>query len=165
MLRSLCAVLAGLLVLSAAVQVRAADRILVVFPFTVSPSITDVNGADISDRIAAELIASGNGLTVIKGSKTSKPADYRVEARDTGADVYFTGSVTGIGTSYSAIEQLVTTHGGTVIWSGTINFRSVSDIRGEGSRIRDEVMRGATPPPATPAPPSSSPVPAPSAKR
>jgi TolB-like protein len=159
MLRSLSVSLSVLLALALPAPVRAADRILVVFPFTVSASTPEISGADISDRIAAEITALG-GLTVIKGSKTSKPTEYRTEARDTGADYYYTGSVTGIGSSYSAIEQLVTTRGGTVIWSTTMTFHAVSDIRGEGARIRDEVLRGATPRPGTP-PPAAAPSPPP----
>ena len=146
MLRTLSLPAASLLVLLTAVPVRAAERILVVFPFTVGPSTPEIDGGDITDRIAAEIAALG-GLKIVRGSATAKPTEYRAEARAAGADLFFTGSVAPVGSSYSAIEQLVTTRGGTVVWSTTMNFHTVADIRGEGTRIHDEVLRGATPAP------------------
>jgi TolB-like protein len=151
MLRLLCAMFVALLIVPAA-PARAAERVLVVFPFAVRESIPEIDGAAITDRIAAEITALG-GLKVVRGA-TSAPGDYRAQARAAGADLYFTGIVAAIGNTYSAIEQLVTTRGGTVVWSTTMNFRSVADIRGEGARVHDEVLRGATPPPAPTVTPS-----------
>jgi hypothetical protein len=104
------------------------------------------------NKIADEITAAG-GITVVRGATDAKPADYRSLARAAGADVYFSGSVVPVGPGYSAIENLVSTRSGTVMWSTTMQFRSIADIVGEGARIHDELMRGE----ATPAPvPSSS---------
>ena len=160
MLRLMSALCAGFFVLVVSVPAGAADRTLVVFPFTVPATVTGINGTEMTDRIAAEVAALG-GVRIVKGSTTAKPDEYRAEARAVGSDLYFTGSVVQVFSSYSAILQLVTTRGGTVIWSTTMNFRNVADIKGEGSRIHDEVLRGATPRPYVESPPPAPPTPAP----
>jgi hypothetical protein len=149
--RRLVAVFALVALATVARPAGAVQRLLVVYPFTVSASMNGDTGVQLIDKIAAEIAAAG-GITVIRGANDAKPADYRGLARAAGAEVYFSGSVVPVGSGYSAIENLVSTRSGTVMWSTTMQFRSVADIVGEGARIHDELLRGE----ATPAPAPSS---------
>ena len=149
MLRRLFVVLAGLLVPLCGLPSAAATRTLVVYPFAVNGAAPADLGSQLADRIAAEIAALG-GVQVVHGPASAKPADYRSAARAAGADVYFSGSIVPVFNSYSAIENLVSTRSGTVLWSVTIHFRTLADVVGEGSRVRAELFRGeATPPPGT----------------
>jgi TolB-like protein len=148
MLGKTFAVLAGLMFLTIA-PVRAADPILVVFPFAQSEGIAEGMGAAVVDKIAVEMTAAG-GVTIVRGSLTAKPSEYRGLARAAGADFFLSGSIVPVGVGYSAIEQLITTRGGTAAFSTTVQFRSLADVHGEGEKIRDEVIRNGkrpTPPP------------------
>jgi TolB-like protein len=131
----------------AARPAAAAAPVLVVYPFAVSASMADGDGARLADKIAAEITALG-GVTVVRGAAGAKPADYRSLARAAGANVYYTGSIVPVGVRYAAIQQLVSTHSGTVTWSTTMQFRGIDDVVGAGAQVRDEVLRGA----ATPGP-------------
>ncbi len=122
---------------------------LVVYPFAVSGSAPDDLGSRVSAKIAAEVTALG-GVRVDFGADTAKPAEYRAAARAAGAELYFSGSIVPVGTSFSAIENLVSTHSGTVVWSRMFQFRNVDDISGQGAQVRDELMQtAATPTPGT----------------
>jgi TolB-like protein len=147
MLRRLFAVLAGLLVPLCALPSSAATPTLVVYPFAVNGAMPDGLGNQLSDKIAAEIKALG-GVNVIRGAASTKPADYRAAAQAAGADVYFSGSIVPIFNQFSAIENLVSTHSGTVVWSVSIQFRSIADVIGQGARVRDELYHGAPAPPA-----------------
>jgi hypothetical protein len=147
MLRRLFAVLASLLVPLCALPSSAAMPTVVVYPFAVNGAMPGDLGSQLSDKIAAEIKALG-GVNVIRGAASAKPADYRAAAQAAGADVYFSGSIVPIFNQFSAIENLVSTHSGTVVWSVSIQFRSIADVIGEGARVRDELYHGAPAPPA-----------------
>jgi TolB-like protein len=147
MLRRLFVVLASLLVPLCALPSAAATPTLVVYSFAVNGAMPDDLGSQLSDKIAAEIKALG-GVNVIRGAASAKPADYRAAAQAAGADVYFSGSIVPVFNQYSAIETLVSTHSGTVVWSVSIQFRTAADVIGEGARVRDELYRGAPKPPA-----------------
>jgi hypothetical protein len=153
MLRVLLAVLAGLAVVTVALPARAANRVLVMYPFAVTESMADDTGVRLTDKIAAEISALG-GIAVVRGADT-KPADYRSFARAAGAEVYYSGSIVPVGAGYSAIEQLVSTRSGIVMWSTTMQFRSVADVVGEGAHVHDELLRGEATPAPAPAPTAS----------
>ena len=106
MLRRLALVLAVLVVPLAALPSGAATQVLVVYPFAVSGSASPDLGVQLSAKIAAEITALG-GIKVVLGAASTKPADYRSAAQAAGADLYFSGSIQPVFTSYSAIEQLV----------------------------------------------------------
>jgi TolB-like protein len=149
MLRRLLVALAVLVVPLAALPLSAAPPVLVVYPFAVSGSTPDDLGSRVSAKIAAEVTALG-GVSVNLGAATAKPADYRAAARAAGADLYFSGSILPVGTNFSAIENLVSTHSGTVVWSKMFQFRNVDDIAGQGAQVRDALMHdSATPTPGT----------------
>ena len=150
MIRRTFALLAGIAAF-AAIPARAADPVLVIYAFNQAEGTPENAGAAVADKIAGEIRVLG-GVTIVRPPNTTKPSDYRSVARAAGADFFVFGSMVPVGTGYSAIEQIVTTRGGTVKWSVTMQFKSVSDVQGEGARIRDEILRGATPPPAAPGP-------------
>ena len=147
MLRRLLIGLAVLLVPFAALPSGAATPVLVVYPFAVNGSTAPDLGAQLSAKIAAEITSLG-GIKVVIGAASTKPADYRSAAQAAGADMYFSGSIVPVFTSYSAIEQLVSTRSGVVAWSTMFQFRDVADVVGEGALVRDVLMRAA----ATPSP-------------
>jgi TolB-like protein len=145
--RRLFAVPVALLMLLCALPSFAATHTLVVYPFSVTGATPAELGTEISDQIASEVGALG-GISVVKGAAGAKPADYRAAAQAAGAEYYFSGSIAPVFNRYSAIEQLVSTRTGTVMWGVTIQFRTLADITGEGRRVHDELVRGdATPPP------------------
>jgi hypothetical protein len=147
MLRRLLTALAVAVALFVALPSTAATPVLVIYPFATSGTAPEDIGERLSARIAAEIKALG-GITVVIGAPSAKPADYRSAARAAGADVYFSGSIVPVGPSYSAIEQLVSTHSGVVEWSSSLQFRAVDDVAGQGARVRDELLRSlATPSP------------------
>lgn len=149
MLRRLLVALAVLVVPLAALPLSAAPPVLVVYPFAVNGSAPADLGNRVSAKIAAEVNALG-GVQVELGAATAKPPGYRAAARAAGADLYFSGSILPVGTSFSAIENLVSTHSGTVIWSTMFQFHNVDDIMGQGERVRTALMNNAaTPPPGT----------------
>lgn len=127
-----------------ATQVSAANPILVVFPFSQNDGVPEGTGQAVVDRVAAEITALG-GITIVKGDPATKPADFRKVARDAGAELYYSGTIAPVGGGFSAIENLVSTSAGLVRWSVTMQFHTVSDIRGEGARVRDQIMHTATP--------------------
>jgi TolB-like protein len=146
MLRRLLAVPACLLALLCALPSYAATRTLVVYPFAVNGSVPEDLGGQLSDKIAAEIVALG-GVEVVHGAAAAKPADYRTAARAAGADFYFSGSIASVFNRYAAIENLVSTRSGTVVWSVSLQFRTLADVVGEGGRVRDELYRGEGAPP------------------
>ena len=147
MLRRLLTVLAGLLVPLCALPSGAATRVLVVYPFAVGGTAPEEMGRQIADKIGAEITALG-GVQVIRGAPATKPADYRTAAQAAGAEYYYSGSIVPVFTTYSAIENLVSTRTGTVMWSVTIHFKTLAEVTGEGQRVRTEFFRGETPPPS-----------------
>jgi hypothetical protein len=147
MLRRLFVVLAMLLVPFCALPSSAAVPVLVVYPFVVNGSVPEELGVQLPSQIAAEMTSLG-GVKIVRGAASAKPADYRTAARAAGADVYFSGSITAVfGTSYTVIEQLVSTQNGLVRWSVNTHFRTLDDIRGDGSRVRDVLLSGEPSPP------------------
>src|SRR5580692_12608498 len=146
MLRRLLVALALLVVPFAALPLSAAPPVLVVYPFAVNGSAPADLGSRVSAKIAAEVTALG-GVHVELGAATAKPPDYRAAARAAGADLYFSGSILPVGTSFSAIENLVSTHSGTVIWSTMFQFHNVDDIIGQGERVRTALMNNSATPP------------------
>jgi hypothetical protein len=157
MLRRLFVVLVAVLAPCVVLPASAANRTLVVYPFSVNGTVPEELGTQMTDKIAGEITSLG-GIDVVRGAASAKPAEYQAAARAAGADVYFSGSIVPVGTAYSAIERLVSTRSGTVVWAVTTTFRSLADVIGQGSRVRDELLRGeASPPPvASAASPSPS---------
>ena len=155
MIRRCFAVLAALLVTFAVLPARAANRMLVVYPFAVSGTMPEELGAQVSDKIAGEITALG-GITVVRGAANTKPAEYRAAARAAGAEVYFSGSIVPVGAAYSAILHLVSTRSGTIAWAATTSFHNLADVTGQGARVRDELLRGEPPPPPGTAPSGTS---------
>lgn len=146
MLRRLFVLLA-VLVPFCALPAGAAAPVLVVYPFAVYGSAPEDLGARLADQIAAEITALG-GVKIVRGAASAKPADYRTAARAGGAEVYLSGSIVPVfGTSFSVIEQLVSTQTGLVRWSVTTHFRTLADLNGDGGRLRDVLLAGQPPPP------------------
>jgi TolB-like protein len=147
MLRRRFFMLAASLAACAFLPAAAANRVLFVYPFAVSGAVPGELGAEVAEKIAREITDLG-GINVVRGAPAAKPADYRAAARAAGADVYFSGSIAPVGTGFSAIERLVSTRSGTVVWAATVSFRTLADVTGEGGRVHDELLRGQpTPPP------------------
>ena len=95
------------------------------------------------------------GIKIVHGKAGTKPTDYRTVAREAGAELYFSGSIVPVFNRYAAIENLVSTRSGTVMWSTTIQFRSVDDVVGEGDHVRAQLLHGVAPPAVTAAVPGA----------
>jgi TolB-like protein len=159
--RRLLAVLAVLLVASLALPARAAAKPSIeFFPFVAGNGVPPALGAAIAQKIATDLTAVG-GVGVMVGDPATQPVDFRVTARNAGADAYLTGSLVSVGTnSYAGIEQLVSARSGVLIWSRALTFRSVDDLTGNGQILHDLLLvapaapstAGTLPTDATPAP-------------
>jgi hypothetical protein len=71
--------------------------------------------------------------------------------------VYLSGSIVPVfGTSYSVIEQLVSTQTGIARWAVTTHFRTIDDMSGDGGRVRDVLLAGQPSPPPGIAPDGAS---------
>jgi hypothetical protein len=147
MLRRLFVVLAVLLVPFCALPSSAASPMLVVYPFVVEGSAPQDLSTLVPNQIAAEITGLG-GITIVHGAASAKPADYSRAARAAGAELYFSGSIVAVfGTSFSVLEQLVSTQSGLVRWSVTTHFRTLDDLRGDGGQVRSVILAGEPSPP------------------
>jgi TolB-like protein len=118
----------------------APSQIIVVFPFAVSGAAIPAIGNELTDQIAAEAAAPGD-LTVIRGD--AQPSEYRNTARANGADAYLTGTIMRVGTTYSAIVQLVSSRTSVLMWSQSIHFRTLAEAAGVGRRFHDVLVHPA----------------------
>ncbi len=139
------------------IGVAAADRPTVaIYDFAVIGG--DVDGKAYGDAIADELRAAGDVTVVRSSGVTSQNARTDAKAHD--ADYYVIGSISVVGTTRSAITQLVRTRTGLAMWSAPAIGDGPAGVHGQGSQIRDVVASDfrhnsfptLTPPPETPTP-------------
>jgi hypothetical protein len=162
------AVLCALLFAFAARDARGEDAtlpvpVVVVYPFTVSGNTTDPQaGGNVAVLLSTRLQSLG-GITVKPYTPGTQRAGFLTAAVAQNADYYVTGFLTPIGSDVSLVTQVVSTYGGTVIWSNTATIRTYEDALGQADGLRTAILnhadRGlasiAEAPAATPAPNSS----------
>ena len=139
---------------------------LVVFPFRVADGVDASIGAAYSSTLVKALSTLGGGLKVVAGDATTAPESYLHIAKVDGADYYLIGHVAPpLHGAAAVIQQLVSEHSGTVVWSQTAYIASDTDVTDQAPIVRNAlatyVMRGyaailaapiRTAPPPTPAP-------------
>ncbi|MBD5634848.1 MAG: hypothetical protein IAI49_10250, partial [Candidatus Eremiobacteraeota bacterium] len=137
--------------------------IVVVYPFTVSGNTTDPRaGGNVALLLSTRLEQLG-GVVVKPFTPGTSRADFLTAAKEQNADYYVTGFITPIGSEVSLITQVVSTYGGTVVWSSTVTIRTYSDALGQADGLRAAIVAhaerglaslGSQPAPATSAAPS-----------
>ena len=133
-------VLGCLLAFSAAAQPALADTpAIMFFPFGVSGTAPDTMRTEVPTRIGDTMMLLG-GIRAVPAAATTTPATYRSAAKAAGADLYLTGQIASVGTSFSVIEQLVSARSGLTLVALTTTFRSLDELGVEGTRLHDYVV-------------------------
>ena len=128
-------------------EVRAAEGafpppVVVVYPFTVSgasSSAATQAGGNIALLLSNRLSELG-GVTVKPFTPGTDRTAFLTAAQKQNADYYVTGFLTPIGTEASLITQVVSTYGGTVIWSNSVTIRTYADAVAEADPLRAAIV-------------------------
>ncbi len=116
--------------------------VVVVYPFTVagdSSAGAVQTGGNIALLLSNRLAELG-GIVVKPFTPGTTRADYLTAAEKQNADYYVTGYLTPIGAEISLITQVVSTYGGTVVWSSTVTVRTYGDALGQADPLRSEIL-------------------------
>ena len=127
--------------------------VVVVYPLVATQGAPPAVGAAVARVLITGL--SQKGQVVAKAAPPdTQQADYLQSARSLGADYYVAGFVSTIGSEVSAVEQLVATKSGIVVWRNTAAYTVPEDARASGIAMHDAIVALNTPqyiPPAAPA--------------
>jgi hypothetical protein len=138
--------------------------VVVVYPFTVSGSTTDAQAGDNVAVLLSTRLQTLGGMTVKPSAPGTARSDYLTAAQKENADYYVTGFLTPIGVEVSLITQVVSTYGGTIVWSNTSTIRTYNDALEQADGLRTAILAhagrslssiGGQGPIATPQPSSS----------
>ncbi len=116
--------------------------VVVVYPFTVAGDSSAgalQTGGNIALLLSNRLAELG-GMVVKPFTPGTTRADYLTAAEKQNADYYVTGYLTPIGSEISLITQVVSTYGGTVVWSNTVTVRTYGDALGQADPLRAEIV-------------------------
>jgi hypothetical protein len=117
--------------------------VVVVYPFTVSGNTTDPQaGGNVAVLLSTRLQSLG-GVTVKPFTPGTQRPEFLTAALAQNADYYVTGFLTPIGSDVSLITQVVSTYGGTVIWSNTATIRTYEDALGQADGLRSAILNHA----------------------
>ena len=132
---------------------------VVVYPLIATQGAPPTVGAAVARVLIAGL--SQKGQVVAKAAPPdTQQADYLQSARSLGADYYVAGFVSTIGSEVSAVEQLVATKSGIVVWRNTAAYTVPEDARASGIAMHDAIVALDTPQYVPPAAPAGAPAPA-----
>jgi len=120
-----------------------APQVVVVYPLVVSQGPPTI-GLAVS-RVLVTGIAQRGGITAKIAPPETQQSAYLATARSLGADFYVAGFVSAIGDEVSAIEQLVATKNGTVVWQNTAAYTVPEDARASGASMHDAIVALTTP--------------------
>jgi len=158
--------LAGLASLALRTAATAAgEPIVVVYPLTTTGG-TDTRevGASIATALSQRLAQLG-GLDIKPAPPGTARTDFLTAAVAESADYYVTGYATPLGNDISLVEQVVSTHSGSVVFSQTALAKNYDEAVGPAANLRSAILshagRGFAALSAPP-PPSATPEPAPS---
>jgi hypothetical protein len=114
--------------------------VVVVYPFTVSGSTTDPQaGGNLAVLLSNGLQALG-GVEVKPFTPGTGRPDFLIAAQKQNADYYVTGFLTPIGPEFSLITQVVSTYGGSVVWSNSITIRTYKDALAEADALHGAIL-------------------------
>jgi TolB-like protein len=110
---------------------------VVVFPLVASQGAPDSVGLAVA-RVLVAGMSRGDIAARIAPAGTQQ-ADYLQTARSAGAEYYVAGFVSTIGSEVSAVEQLVATKSGVVVWQNTAAYTVPEDARASGVAMHDAI--------------------------
>jgi len=162
--------LASLGGLVASISIRTAtpaagEPIVVVYPLTTTGG-TDTRevGASIATALSQRLAQLG-GLDIVPATPGTARTNYLTAAVAESADYYVTGYATPLGSDISLVEQVVSTHSGSVVFSQTALAKNYDEAVEPAADLRSAILnhagRGFAALSAPP-PPTATPEPAPS---
>ncbi len=136
--RHLLALVTGCLLAVSAFALPAGADVpaIMFFPFGISGNAPETLRTEVPTKIGDEMVSLG-GIRVVPASATTTPATYRSAAKAAGADIYLTGQIAPVGSSFSIIEQVVSTRSGLTLFATTATFHTLDDLAGEGIRLHD----------------------------
>jgi hypothetical protein len=130
--------------------------LLVVYRFTVDGGVQPTVGERFADAVADD--ARGPGIIVMRGVSTLTPAQFRGDARKSGADYLLTGAIAAVGNRYAVLVQLVSVRTGLIAWGTTVQAGGAGDLLGIGAQARqvllDQLGHASFPAPAKASAPS-----------
>jgi TolB-like protein len=135
-----CVAVAALAVPLMAAGFAAPGPAIVVYPLVSSAGTPASVGSMIAGTLSAAIAAHGD-ITVKAAPSDTTQADFLSVARKAGADYYLAGFATEIGSQVSAVEQLVSTKTGIVVWRNTASYNVPDDARPSGEQIHDVIMQ------------------------
>ncbi len=134
---------------------------VVVYPLVATQGAPSAIGLAVSRTLAVGLTRGDTSARLAPGDTAQ--ADYLKTARSLGATYYVAGFVSTIGNEVSAVEQLVATKSGVVVWQNTAAYTVPDDARASGVAMHDAIVAlnapqyvqpvSNAPEPAAPAPP------------
>jgi hypothetical protein len=113
--------------------------VVVVYPLVASAGAPPNIGAVVARVLVAGMTAQGKVNAKFAPADTQQ-ADYLAAARALGADYYVAGFVSSIGNEVSAVEQVVATKSGVVVWRNTAAYTVPEEARASGQQIRDAIV-------------------------
>jgi TolB-like protein len=122
----------------------ATQPVIVVYPLVASQGTPPSVGLAVSG-VLSTTIASHGDVTVKGAPGDTQQADVLSTARKLGADYYITGFVTEIGSQVSAVEQLVGTKSGVIVWRTTASYAVPDDARVTGDQLRAAILQAENP--------------------
>jgi TolB-like protein len=121
-----------------------ASQTVVVYPLVASQGAPPTIGLTVA-RFLVTGISRRAGVTAKLAPGDTAQADYLQTARTLGADYYVAGFVSAIGDEVSAVEQLVATKNGVVVWQNTAAYTVPDDARASGVAMHDAIVALTTP--------------------
>ncbi len=122
----------------------ATQPVVVVYPLVASQGTPVSVGMAVSG-VLSTTIASHGDITVKGAPSDTQQADVLSVARKLGADYYVTGFVTEIGNQVSAVEQLVGTKSGVIVWRTTATYAIPDDAGLTGDQLRAAILQAENP--------------------
>ncbi len=121
----------------------ATQPVVVVYPLQASGSTPVSVGIAVAGVLSTTIAAHGD-VSVKAAPGDAQQADYLSTARKLGADYYVAGFATEIGSQVSAVEQLVQTKSGVVVWRNTASYSVPDDARASGEALHTAVLQFAS---------------------
>jgi TolB-like protein len=117
---------------------------VVVYPLVASQGAPPTIGLTVA-RFLVTGISQRGGIAAKLAPANTQQADYLATARTLGADYYVAGFVSAIGDEVSAVEQLVATKNGVIVWQNTAAYTVPDDARASGIAMHDAIVALTTP--------------------
>jgi hypothetical protein len=138
-----CVALAVFTLPHAAFGAGAAPTVIVVYPLIVSAKAPAELGLAVSNILSTG-IAQGGDVTIADPGGPVDQTDYLSTARKLGAAYYVSGYVSTIGNQVAAVEQLVSSKSGVMVWRTSSTYAAPADARATGAVMHDIIVQFAS---------------------